>query len=136
MKSPAMNREGIGVAPRSVPKCSQIETWAKPRLVAALPQLLKKQLLQRGEQGFRDEVQDILYLVLKTCCLGAADEKAAIRKHLQNPAPCSKPESALNELQRYWAAARRCNELQMAFPDLTVIYTAIRSIFRCVPTCR
>ena len=74
-------------------------------------------------------MQDVLYLLLKVCSPGAADEKSAVLKQLTDPAPCSKPESALNELQKFWAAARRCRELEMAAPDVTVLYTALRSIF-------
>eukprot|EP00959_Pyramimonas_sp_CCMP1952_P304898 6381430-Pyramimonas_sp.AAC.1 len=106
MKTSIMTREGITVKARNQPKWRQLETWIKPKLIACLPQLLKKQLTQRGVQGICDETQDILYLVLKTCCPGAAGEKSAVLKQLTNPTPCSKPESALAELQRFWAAAR------------------------------
>ena len=94
-----MSRETIRVQPRIPTKWQLLETWIKPRLVAALPQNLKKQLTERGMQGLKDEVQDILFLILKTCRPGAADEKSAVLKQLTNPTPCSKPESALNELQ-------------------------------------
>ena len=134
MKAPVMNRESIKVAPRIPSRWAQLETWVKPRLLTCLPQLLKKQLTQRGIQGIRDEVQDILFLLLKTCCPGAADEKAAILRALTDPAPCSKPESALNEMQRFWAAARRCNELGLAVPDVTILYAAFRSIFSNILT--
>ena len=43
----------------------------------SLPLQLKTARTSRGEQGFKDEVQDSLYWVPTTCCLGAADEKAA-----------------------------------------------------------
>ena len=87
MQAPVMNREGLKVVHRNSAKYAQIETWIKPRLVASLPQNLKKQLTQRGVQGMRDEVQDILFLVLKTACPGVADEKAAVLRQLQNPTP-------------------------------------------------
>jgi len=73
MRAPVMSREGIRVPERAHPRWVQIETWIKPRLLACLPQQLKKQLTQRGVQGIRDEVQDILFLILKTCCPGVAD---------------------------------------------------------------
>lgn len=130
MKAPVMNREGLRVERRPKAKYALIESWIKPRLVTAMPQGIKKQIAARGAQGMRDEVCDVLYLLLKTCCSGAADEKQAVLRQLQNPTPCSKPESALNELQRFWAASRRCHQLGMSFPDLTVLYTALRSIFR------
>ena len=88
MRTQVLSREGIRIAPRNGNRWSQIETWIKPRLVASLPQQLKGQLLQRGEQGFRDEAQDVLYLILNTCCPGAAEEKVAVLRQLQNPTPC------------------------------------------------
>ena len=127
-----MNREGLKVEQRASANYAQFEAWIKPRLVASMPQGIKKQLTARGVQGMRDEVADILFLVLKTCCPGAADEKAAVLRQLQNPTPCSKAESALNELQRFWASARRCQQLGMSFPDTTVLYAGFRSIFRRV----
>ena len=83
-------------------------------------------------QGVRDEVQDILYQLLKMCNPGTHDEKQAVLSQLQNPNPCSKPEAALNELQRFWAAARRCHTLRMQCPDVSILYTAMRSIFSAV----
>ena len=99
-----------------------------PPPASILPENLKKQLLARGVQGVRDEVQDMLYMVLKLACSGAAEEKMSPLKHLQDPTPCSKAESALNEIQRFWATARRVRALGMSFPDVTVLYTAFRSI--------
>ena len=87
--------------------------------------------MQRGVQGVRDEVQDILFLVLKLCCPGAADEKAAVLKLLTDPQPCSRADTALNELQKYWASARRCRQLGVTFPDVSILYTVMRSIFGC-----
>ena len=83
-----------------------------------------------GPDEERDEFADSLFLVLKTCCPGAADEKAAVLRQLQNPTPCSKAESALNELQRFWASARRCQQLGMSFPDITVLYAGFRSMLQ------
>ena len=139
-QAPIMNREGIKIDFRIPTKWRQIEVWIRPKLLACLPQNLKKTLTQRGVQGQRDECQDILFLIFKACMPGAADEKTSVLQLLQNPTPCSKPESALNEIQRFWAAARRCQELSMAPPDVTILYTACRSIFSNVfigraPTC-
>ena len=128
-QAPIMNREGIKIDFRIPTKWRQIEVWIRPKLLACLPQNLKKTLTQRGVQGQRDECQDILFLIFKACMPGAADEKTSVLQLLQNPTPCSKPESALNEIQRFWAAARRCQELRMAPPDGTILYTAFRSIF-------
>ena len=78
LAAPIMQREGVAVGPRNPSKWAQLETWIKPRVVAAMPQHLKKQLQQRGVQGVRDEVQDILYQLTKMCHPGTPDEKQAV----------------------------------------------------------
>ena len=132
LTAPIVQREGVAVGPRNPSKWVQLETWIKPRVVAAMPQHLKKQLQQRGVQGVRDEVQDILYQLMKTCHPGTPDEKQAVISQLQSPNACSRPDTALNELQRFWAAARRCHALKMQFPDVSILYTAMTSIFTAV----
>ena len=128
--APIMNRESIGVTQRTPVKWLQLESWIRPKLIACLPENLKKQLAARGiAGGVEDECQDILYMLNKTCMPGAADEKSAVLKQLQDPVPCSKAESALGEIQRFWQAGRRCKELGMSPPDISVLYTAFRSIF-------
>ena len=129
VQSPIMTREGITVAHRTPTKWLQLESWIRPKLIACLPDNLKKQLTARGMQDIEDECQDIIYLLTKSCMPGAADEKSAVLKMLQDPTPCSKAESALAEVQRFWSAGRRCRELGMSAPDVTVLYTAFRSIF-------
>ena len=129
VQAPIMARESIVIADTVPNKWRQLELWFRPRVLACLPQVLKKTLTQRGVDGMRDEVQDILFLVFKTIAPGAADEKNAVLRMLQNPVPCSKPETALAEIQRYWSAARRCDELMMNPPDVTILYTAFQSIF-------
>ena len=79
-----MNREGLRVETRPSARYARIESWVKPRLIAAMPAGSKKQLAARGVQGLKDEVCDILYLSLKTCCPGAADEKVAVLRQLQD----------------------------------------------------
>ena len=74
-------------------------------------------------------MQDILFMLLKISTAGAHDEKAAVLAQLQNPNPCGKADAALAELQRFWAAARRCNALRMQPPDPSILYTSLRSIF-------
>ena len=132
--APIMNREGIAVEARTPMKFVQLESWIRPKLIACLPQALKRTLTQRGTQGVKDECQDILCMLFKSCMPGAADEKIAVLKMLQNPTPCSTAETALNEMQRFWSAGRRFQELNMAPPDVTVPYTAFRSIFSDVLT--
>ena len=90
MQAPVMNREGLKVVHRPSAKYAQIESWIKPRLIASMPQGIKRQLTARGVQGVRDEVCDILYLLQKSCYPGVAGEKQAFLKHLQTPQPCSK----------------------------------------------
>ena len=51
MKAPVMSREGLRVEKRPSAKYAQIESWIKPRLVAAMPQGIKKQLTAHGVQG-------------------------------------------------------------------------------------
>eukprot|EP00975_Prorocentrum_lima_P058803 12332416-Prorocentrum_lima.AAC.1 len=66
------------------------------------------------------------------CCPGATDEKAAVLKQLTHPTTYSMPESASNESQKFWAAARRCKQFGMDFPDVTVLYR--RSFPMCYRT--
>ena len=101
MKAPVMNRERLVVNHRVPKKWMQVETWIRPRLLACLPQQLKKQLTQRGVQGVRDEVQDILFMILKACCPGIADEKSEVLRQVTDPTLCSKAETALNEPQKH-----------------------------------
>ena len=129
VQSPIMIRESITVGQRTPPKWLQLESWIRPKLISCLPDNLKKQLTARGMQDIEDECQDIVYLLTKACMPGAADEKSAVLKMLQDPTPCSRAESALAEVQRFWSAGRRCRELGMSAPDVSVLYTAFRSIF-------
>ena len=129
VQSPLMTRESITVAQRTSVKWQQLESWVRPKLIACLPDALKKLVTARGMQNIEDECQDVLYLLTKACMPGAADERSAVNTLLQNPTPCSKPESAQAEMQRWWQAGRRCRDLGMSSPDVTVLYTAFRSIF-------
>ena len=54
-QAPIMNREGIKIDFRIPTKWRQIEVWIRPKLLACLPQNLKKTLTQRGVQGQRDD---------------------------------------------------------------------------------
>ena len=129
LERPIMDREGMTVGPRCPQQWKQLQTWIKPRVLQVLPQQLMKQLQLRGEQGIQDEVQDVFFALLKLCHPGAQDEKQAIFNLLQNPNPCSKAETALGELQRWISAARRMHAQKMSPPDVTILYTAMTSIF-------
>ena len=60
LKAPVMNREGLRVTARMGDRFALIESWVKPRLLAAMPAGIKKQLTARGVQGLNDEAGDIL----------------------------------------------------------------------------
>ena len=60
MQAPVMSREGLKVAQRPSSRYAQLEAWLKPRVVAAMPQIIKRQLTARGVQGIRGDTPDVL----------------------------------------------------------------------------
>ena len=127
--APMMQREQIRVQQRVPAEWAQIATWIYPKFVGSLPQQLKKQVTEMSVHGrVRYEAQDLMFLLLKQASPGAQEEKAEVNRRLNNPQPCSKAQSALNEILRWKNAHRRCLRLGMQPPDVTLLYTAYTSI--------
>ena len=61
LQAPVMNREGLRVQKSTSQRYAQLESWLKPRVLAAMPSGIRKQVTARGIQGIRDETQDILF---------------------------------------------------------------------------
>ena len=124
-----MTRGSVVVEERTPVRYQQLEMLIRPKLIGCMPDNLKKALTARGTQSIEDECQDILYLLTKACRPGAAGDKQSILNLFTNPNFRSRPEAAQAEMQRWWQAGRRCRELSIAAPDVTLLYAGFRSIF-------
>ena len=106
-----------------------VEGLMKPKLLKTMPPKLEEEVKQERVYGMDDRVVDILYKLLKMMKPGSLEEQDHLLKRLTTPDPCSKPQTALKELFKWYAAVQRCQELHVTLPGVELLYRGARSIY-------
>ncbi len=79
----------------------QIDSWIRPKILEAMPALVKDWVAARGRQGKVDETHIVLYYAIKVCGPGSCEEKVQLSNDILNPNVCSQPRAAQLELMRW-----------------------------------
>jgi len=110
----------------------QIDSWMRPRLLEAVPSVIREWVSMRGRNGKVDETHLIIFWVVKQFGPGSAEEQVAINNNILNPHVCSQPRAAQVELMKWKENIRRLAELGSTPPALLLTYRAMESIFNVV----
>ena len=106
----------------------QIDSWIKPRLLAAVPKDINDWVFQRARQGVTDDSHVVLFYIMKKFAPGGADEKIHLNNSILNPQVCSQAKAAQITLIKWKEDVRRSEELGCFPPDILMSYRAMESI--------
>ena len=129
LTTPLATREALVPTSATPAVWLQVEAWIRPKLLDSVTKDIKDWVTSRARQGLVDPTHAILFYVLKTFAPGGAEERVHLLAAIENPNCCSQPRAAQSELLRWKHNLRRCQELQIAPPDLLLAYRAMESIF-------
>jgi len=110
----------------------QIDSWMRPKLLEAIPGVVREWVGMRARQGRLDGTHVIIFWVVKQFGPGSVEEQVAINSNILNPSVCSNPRAAQIELMKWKENIRRLAELSISPPALLLTYRAMESIFNVV----
>ena len=125
-------RESIVPASIMPDAWAQIDAWLRPKLLEAIPAVIRDWVAMRGRQNKVDQTHVILFWVMKQFGPGSAEEHVTIESNIRNPHVCTQPRAAQVELMRWKENVRRLAELNISPPSLLLTYRAMESIFSIV----
>ena len=110
----------------------QLDSWMRPKLLDAVPSVIREWVSMRARQGRTDESHIIVFWVVKQFGPGNAEEQVALNGNILNPHVCTNPRAAQLELLKWKENVRRVAELNIAPPPMLLCYRGMESIFSAV----
>ena len=110
----------------------QVDSWMRPKILEAVPGVIRELVSMRSRQGQIDDTHVILFWLVKQFGPGSIEEQIAVNNNIVNPHACANPKSAQSELIRWKENIRRLAALNMTPPALMLTYRAMESIFSAV----
>ena len=126
------DRESVTPLDRMPQVWEQVDSWMRPKILEAVPGVIRELVNMRSRQGQIDDTHVILFWLVKQFGPGSIEEQIAVNNNIVNPHACANPKSAQSELIRWKENIRRLKELNMTPPALMLTYRAMESIFSAV----
>ena len=126
------DRESVMPLDRMPQVWEQVDSWMRPKILEAVPGVIRELVNMRSRQGQIDDTHVILFWLVKQFGPGSIEEQIAVNNNIVNPHACANPKSAQSELIRWKENIRRLKELNMTPPALMLTYRAMESIFSAV----
>ena len=101
----------------------------RPRVLACLPQVTQPWMKLSAPAGTSDPSHLLIFRLLKLYASDPTSDQDDPLNQVIHPAACTTAQSALLELNRWWASVERLRQTGGQPPDLRVSYRAFESIF-------
>eukprot|EP00971_Amphidinium_carterae_P169429 3356775-Amphidinium_carterae.2 len=124
LRAPYLDKSSVKVDPTIVPEVMFIESRLRPMLLQAIPEMLKKVLLQRGTTS----VCEILFELTVDAAPGSLEDRRMLQGQLVSTRVATSCRDAVYVLQQWSGHLRRAEELKIEMPDSQVPFYSLKRL--------